>query len=61
MQEFDVLKQLVADTEADIQKVDSGNVSAGTRARKAMQAIKKQAQTVRDKVMSLRETNAPKE
>ena len=55
MKEFDVLKQLVTDAEADVAKVDAGNKSAGTRVRKSMQSIKKQCQVVRDTIISLRD------
>jgi len=52
--EFEVLKRMVAESEDDIGKAEGGNKAAGTRARKQMQAIKNQAQAVREKILSLR-------
>ena len=40
MQEYEDLKVLVAEIEADINKAEGGNKAAGTRVRKQMQAIK---------------------
>ena len=54
MLEFDQLKQLVAQAEEDVVKLDGGNKAAGTRVRKAMQDIKNAAQAVRQKVLDLR-------
>ena len=51
MEAFDRLKALVAEVEADVIRVDNGNKAAGTRVRKAMQAIKAAAQDVRIKVL----------
>lgn len=54
MQEYEELKQLVAEIEADINKAEGGNKAAGTRVRKQMQTIKQSAQGVRNKVLELR-------
>jgi hypothetical protein len=54
MQEYEELKQLVAEIETDINKAEGGNKAAGTRVRKQMQTIKQAAQTVRNKVLELR-------
>ena len=54
MQEYEVLKTLVAETEADIDKAQGGNKAAGTRVRKQMQKIKQAAQTVRNRVLEIR-------
>ena len=54
MQEYEELKTLVAEIEADIQKTEGGNKAAGTRVRKQMQQIKDAAQKLRNKVLELR-------
>ena len=54
MQEYDMLKTLVAEIEADIEKAQGGNKAAGTRIRKQMQKIKQAAQTVRNRVLEIR-------
>ena len=54
MQEYEDLKTLVAEIEADINKAEGGNKAAGTRVRKQMQAIKQAAQNVRNRVLELR-------
>ena len=59
MQEFEELKRLVADAEADVQKASGGNKAAGTRVRKKMQDIKAAAQEVRKKVLEGREEPEP--
>jgi len=41
MQEYEKLKTLVAEIEAEISKAEGGNKSAGTRVRKQMQEIKR--------------------
>lgn len=63
MEQFELLKRLVAEVEGDVQKAIGGNKAAGTRVRKAMQAIKAAAQEVRVKVLEGRddeETQAEK-
>ena len=47
---FDNLQDAVNDCQADIRKFVDGNNSAGTRVRKAMQAVKALAQEVRVEV-----------
>ena len=57
MQAYEELKQLVAETEADINKAEGGNKAAGTRVRKQMQAIKQAAQNVRNIVLEIRSSD----
>ena len=47
---FDELQNTVNDCQADVTKFVEGNNSAGTRVRKAMQAVKSLAQDVRMEV-----------
>ena len=47
---YDELQDAVNDCQSDVTKFVKGNNSAGTRVRKAMQAVKKLAQTVRVEV-----------
>mgnify|MGYP001564016471 CR=1 FL=1 len=48
MKEFDELKAILDAAVEDVAKFDEkGNAAAGTRVRKAMQEVKKQAQAVR--------------
>lgn len=47
---FDELQDSVNDCQADVTKFVEGNNSAGTRVRKAMQAVKALAQEVRVEV-----------
>ena len=56
MQEYENLKVLVAEIEADLNKAEGGNKAAGTRVRKQMQSIKQAAQAVRNKVLEIRST-----
>ena len=56
MQEYETLKTLVVEIEADINKAIGGNKAAGTRVRKQMQDIKQAAQVVRNKVLEIRAT-----
>ena len=56
MQEYENLKVLVAEIEADLSKAEGGNKAAGTRVRKQMQGIKQAAQLVRNKVLEIRTT-----
>jgi len=58
MQEYETLKTLVAETEADINKAEGGNKAAGTRVRKQMQKIKQAAHIVRSRVLEIRSTEA---
>jgi hypothetical protein len=57
MQEYETLKTLVAEIEADINKAIGGNKAAGTRVRKQMQDIKQAAQAVRNKILEIRTTD----
>jgi hypothetical protein len=56
MQEYEKLKTLVAEIEADMNKALGGNKAAGTRVRKQMQEIKQAAQLVRNKILEIRVT-----
>jgi tripartite-type tricarboxylate transporter receptor subunit TctC len=56
MQEYQDLKNLVAEIEADVQKAIGGNKAAGTRVRKQMQKIKQAAQLVRNRILEVRTT-----
>jgi tripartite-type tricarboxylate transporter receptor subunit TctC len=57
MQEYEDLKVLVAEIEADIGKAQGGNKAAGTRVRKQMQKIKQAAQLVLNRVLEIRSTD----
>ena len=52
MQEYEDLKTLVAEIEADVNKLDGKNKAAGTRVRKQMQKIKQAAQNVRKRILA---------
>lgn len=54
MQQYEQLKMLVAEIEADINKAEGGNKAAGTRVRKQMQKIKQVAQAVRSAILEKR-------
>ncbi len=54
MQQYEALKVLVAEIEADINKSEGGNKAAGTRVRKQMQKVKQAAQVVRNRVLEIR-------
>ena len=47
---YDELQNVINDTQNDVTKFVGGNHSAGTRVRKAMQAIKSLAQDIRVEV-----------
>ena len=57
MQEYEALKGLVNEIEADVNKAAGGNKAAGTRVRKQMQQIKKAAQVLRNRVLEIRATD----
>ena len=59
MEEFEQLKRLVAEAEADLSKATGGNKAAGTRVRKHMQDIKSAAQAVRVKILDMRDSDSP--
>ena len=48
--EFDELQNAINDCQSDVTKFVEGNNSAGTRVRKAMQAVKALAQNIRKEV-----------
>jgi hypothetical protein len=54
MEEFETLKRLITEAEADLAKAQGGNRAAGTRVRKQMQDIKSAAQAVRVKILDMR-------
>ena len=54
MQQYEDLKVLVAEIEADVDKAEGGNKAAGTRVRKQMQRIKQAAQAVRSAILEIR-------
>jgi hypothetical protein len=56
MQEYEALKTMIAETEADVAKAEGGNKAAGTRVRKQMQKIKQAAQVLRSRVLEIRST-----
>ena len=47
---FDELQNAINDCQSDVTKFVEGNNSAGTRVRKAMQAVKSLAQNIRTEV-----------
>lgn len=55
MEQYELLKRLVAEVEEDIRKAEGGNKAAGTRVRKKMQEIKAAAQVVRTQILESRE------
>ena len=48
------MKTLLETVQVDVDKFNSGNMSAGTRVRKAMQEIKAQAQELRLNVQTIK-------
>ena len=57
MQEYELLKTVVAEIESDVKKAEGGNKAAGTRVRKQMQEIKKAAQNVRNAILEIRSSD----
>jgi hypothetical protein len=55
MEQYELLKRLVAEVEDDVRKAEAGNKAAGTRVRKKMQEIKAAAQDLRVKILDSRE------
>ena len=53
---FDDLQDAINDCQSDVTKFVEGNNSAGTRVRKAMQAVKSLAQEVRIEVQDQKNT-----
>ena len=58
MEEYEHLKQLIADVEDDVIKAQGGNKAAGTRVRKTMQEVKQAAQNLRTKILEARAEDA---
>ena len=56
MQQYEDLKVLVTEIEADVNKAEGGNKAAGTRVRKQMQKIKQASQAVRNAILEIRST-----
>ena len=54
MSKFDQLLQTVMSAKEDAEKFENGNSAAGTRLRKKMQDIKKQAQDIRENVSEVK-------
>ena len=54
--EFNELQNVINDCQSDVTKFVEGNNSAGTRVRKAMQAVKSLAQDVRIEVQDQKNT-----
>ena len=54
MQEYEKLKTMIAEVEADLNKALTGNRAAGTRVRKQMQEIKKAANSLRSRILEIR-------
>ena len=52
MKEFNELKEIMAAAQDDCDKATAGNQAAGTRLRKAMQAVRNKAQDVRKAVLA---------
>lgn len=55
MQEFELIKKLLAEAEEDVARAEGGNRAAGTRVRKKMQEIKAAAQAVRQRILESRD------
>tara|TARA_R100000995_G_scaffold14205_1_gene5610 strand:- start:342 stop:536 length:195 start_codon:yes stop_codon:yes gene_type:complete len=53
---YDELQNIINDNQGDVTKFVEGNNSAGTRVRKAMQAVKALAQEVRIEVQNQKNT-----
>ena len=57
MKSVDKIQEVLDEVQADVNKFENGNKSAGTRVRKAMQEIKKLAQGVRSEVQEIKNNN----
>ena len=51
---YKIMQDMIMEGEVDLVKFESGNNSAGTRARKNMQAIKSMAQEIRLEVQEIK-------
>jgi hypothetical protein len=54
MQKFEEIKNIIAEMEHDVEKVNRGNHAAGTRVRKALQTLKRAAQEMRIEIQSMK-------
>ena len=54
---YDNLQNIINDSQSDVTKFVEGNKSAGTRVRKAMQAVKSLAQEIRVEVQDQKNGN----
>ena len=54
MKSVDKIQEVLDEVQADVNKFENGNKSAGTRVRKAMQEIKTLAQEVRVEVQTIK-------
>ena len=58
MEAYERMKKLIAECDEDIRKAIGGNKAAGTRVRGLMQDIKAAAQTIREKILELRDAGS---
>lgn len=58
MKNYDSIKKIVAEMEADVQKFDGGTNAAGKRVRAYCQDIKKQCQELRTAVQDMKAKRA---
>ncbi len=56
MQKFDEIKNIIAEMEHDVEKVNRGNHAAGTRVRKSLQTLKRAAQEMRIEIQSMKKS-----
>ena len=56
MQKYEELKNILADMEKDVDKVNRGNAAAGTRVRKALQHLKRVAQEMRVEIQEAKKS-----
>lgn len=56
MKNYENLKNIIAGMEQDIQKFNDGNNAAGTRIRKQLQDLKKEANNFRGAIQEIRES-----
>ncbi len=61
MQQYETLKQVVAELDTDLPRALGGNKAAGTRIRKKLQQIKALAQQMRTLMLEARENEPPDE
>ena len=61
MESIQKIQEVLNNTQADVEKFNNGNKSAGTRIRKAMQEIKGLAQEARLHVQTTKNNNWKKE